>query len=103
MAESTSKGSDDPMDLSQLDESNPYGLVAAMGDDYDDEEDHCLHAVGPATQCYRCHGYGHAAAQCASPAGLKGKGKGMPSQPTYAKGQAKGFKGGKGDMGKGGP
>ena len=98
-----SKGGGDPMDLSQLDESDPYGIVAAMGEDYGEEECHGLHAVGPATQCYRCHGYGHTAASCGSPASPKGKGKGVPSQPAYGKGQAKGFKGGKGEMGKGGP
>lgn len=76
-----------PMDL---------GKVEPQG-----EDEWTVDAVTPATQCYRCGGWGHMASKCATPAG-KAKGKGQEKGGEKGKGKGwRNFEGGK-SVGKGG-
>ena len=91
--------SPDAMDIGQIAETT--GDLQESPDESWDENAEQLAAVGPATQCHNCKGYGHIASQCPSakfsPKGKgkadnsKGKGKGQQS-----KGQPKGGYKGKG-------
>lgn len=61
-----------------------------FGEDSGYEEYSCVDSVGKgAAQCYRCMGFGHMAAQCATPKGMS-KGGGKDSGKGSVKGKGKG-------------
>ena len=68
--------------------------------EYEEEyEEVDVDAVGNPMQCFNCQGWGHAARNCPSAKGSKGKGKGDYGKGDYNEGGAKAK--GKGDHGKG--
>ena len=101
---SAAKQESNAMDIGRLSGQEEWSMHSAEDGDAEDDQWQQLAAVKPTTQCHRCGGFGHVAAQCAT---IKGQGKGTPTQETSSKGKGKGpGKGGKTGgkaKGKGGP
>ena len=95
----------DAMVIGRVEEDSPDNEGPAHSCQWEAELEH-IAAVSATTQCYKCHGYGHVASQCATPKG-KGKGGKPMHESGYGKVTGKGWpeqnKGkGKQSFGKGG-